>query len=125
MVVQIFTLSPCKLLKRPLEVLEKSLNFIHTCLYEPWFMTLVFQRLSSLGYCFSASLPPVLPVGALRAFHRLSSLGYCSLYNISMGNNVYDAGISEAVWPRFLLFCITASSVSCWGSPGSSQTILA
>ena len=66
------------------------------------FMTLVFQRLSGLGYCFSASLPPMLAAGALQASHRLSSLGYCSKYNISIGNNVYDAGISEAVWPRLL-----------------------
>ena len=32
------------------------------------FMTLVFQRLSGLGYCFSASLPPMLAAGALQAF---------------------------------------------------------
>ena len=64
------------------------------------FMTLVFQRLSSLGYCVSSSLPPILAAGALQASHRLSSLGYCPQYNISIGNNVYDTGISEAVWPR-------------------------
>ena len=66
-------------------------------------MTLVFQRLSGLGYCFSASLPPMLAAGALQASHRLSCLGYCSQYNISIGNNVYDTGISEAVLPRLLI----------------------
>ena len=87
------------------------------------FMTLVVQRLSGLGYCFFASLPPMLAAGALQASHRLSSLGYCSQFNISIGNNVYDAGISEAVWPRLLFLCITTSNVSCWGSPGISQTV--
>ena len=87
------------------------------------FMTLVFQRLSGLGYCFSASLPPMLAVGLSRHLTDYLSLGYCSLYNISIGNNVYNAGISEAVWPRLLFLCITTSNVSCWGSPGISQTI--
>ena len=65
-------------------------------------MTLIFQRLSGLGCCFSASIPPILAAGALQASHRLSSLGDCPQYNITVGNNVYDTGISEAVWPRLL-----------------------
>ena len=35
-------------------------------------------------------------------FQRLSGLGHCSQYNIRIRNNVYDTGISEAVWLRLL-----------------------
>ena len=71
-------------------------------------MTLVFQRLSSLGYCVSSSLPPMLAAGALQASHRLSSLGYCSQYNITVGNTgqprylkVQGNGENTSSYPKF------------------------
>ena len=39
-VAGLVSLSPWKLLESLLEGLEKSLNFIKTCLYEPWKWTL-------------------------------------------------------------------------------------
>ena len=44
------TFSPWKLLERLLEVLEKSFNFTHTCLYEPWMFKNVSCDLSKYTY---------------------------------------------------------------------------
>ena len=33
----------------------------------------LFQRLSGLGYCFSASLPPMLAAGAIQAFNLIQN----------------------------------------------------